>query len=382
MAMTLRLPPPRVGRRLVLPALVALTLLSSLLAASPAAAAPGMEVAVQDDAVLVGRLYYDRDRALDQIGELGATRIRVNLSWTEVLGEKQSRRRHQPPNLVYHWGKYDALVDAARARGMFVHMTVTGPAPRWATANHRVGVYRPDSGKYGAFMRSAARHFLYRVDRYSVWNEPNYKGWLQPHGQSPRIYRGLYRAGWRAVKSVDRGALVLIGETSPYAIKGRAIAPLRFLRGVTCTDRNWRRHCMGIRTDGYAHHPYEFKNRPEAVYPGADNVTIGTLSRLNRALDRLRNSGALLTPNGQAPDVYLTEFGYFATGKYRMPAGRRAAYLKRAFQIARNNPRVKSMLQYLLVQPASQWSHFNTALTLHDGRPTAAYWALKDWSRR
>jgi hypothetical protein len=137
---------------------------------------------------------------------------------------------------------------------------------------------------------------------------------------------------------------------------------------------------MGIRADGYAHHPYEFKRKPEASYPGRDNVTIGSLRRLNTALTKLSNNGALKTPYGQPLGIWLTEFGYFATGKYRMPAGRRAAYIKRAFKIARNNPRVHSMLQYLLVTPAPQWSHFNTALTLRNGTPTAPYWALREFA--
>jgi hypothetical protein len=266
---------------------------------------------------------------------------------------------------------------------MKVHVTITGPAPRWATANRRVGVYRPDPGKFGAFARSVAIHFHgTAVDRYSIWNEPNYKGWLQPYKQSPKVYRALFRAGWRGIKSVEPGVQVLIGETSPYAIKGRAIAPLAFLRGVTCTDRRWRRHCIGIKADGYAHHPYEFKRKPEASYPGRDNVTIGTLPRLTRALTVLANSGALRTPAGQPLDLWLTEFGYMATGKRRLPVGRRAGYLRRAFQIARRNPRVHSMLQYLLVAPPPQWAHFNTAITLRNGTPTAPFHALADFSRR
>jgi hypothetical protein len=380
--MTLLTPSRRRGRRFLLPVLAALILLTSLTAAAPASAAPGMEVAIQDDAVLVGRLYYDRDRALDQIQQLGATRIRVNLTWTQVLGARQSGRRFQPSSLVYHWEKYDALVDAARARGLKVHMTITGAAPRWATRNKRVGVYWPDSGKFGAFTRSAATHFLGRVDRYSIWNEPNYKGWLQPMKKAPRIYRALFRAGWRGIKSRDPNVQVLIGETAPYAIKGRAMAPIAFLRGVTCTDRRWRKHCAGIKADGYAHHPYEFKNKPEASYPGADNVTIGTLPRLTKALDRLWHSKALQTSYGGPLPVHLTEFGYMATGKRRLPVGRRAAYLRRAFQIARRNPRVQSMLQYLLVAPPPQWAHFNTAITLKNGTPTAPFHALQKFSGR
>src|SRR3954452_5654795 len=145
MLMTLLTPPLRVGRRFLLPALVAIVSLLALLQPAPSSAAPDIEIAVQDDAVLVGRLYYDRERALSQLQELGVNRIRINLAWTEVLERSQSGRRHQPGSVVYHWDKYDAAVNAALAHGIRVHLTLTGPAPRWATANHKVGVYRPDS---------------------------------------------------------------------------------------------------------------------------------------------------------------------------------------------------------------------------------------------
>ena len=59
-----------------------LLLLVVLLAlAGPAAAAPGLELGVQDDAVLLRGEYGDRALALDRAAELGADRIRVNVPW-------------------------------------------------------------------------------------------------------------------------------------------------------------------------------------------------------------------------------------------------------------------------------------------------------------
>jgi beta-glucosidase/6-phospho-beta-glucosidase/beta-galactosidase len=169
-----------------------------------ASAAPGMEIAIQDDGVLVARHYYDRDKALAQVRDLGATRIRMNLGWAGVLGS-QAKRRHMPHRLKYNWRKYDDAVNAALFHGLRVQLTITGPAPRWATGNDRVGVYKVNASRYGAFARSAAQHFGVRVDRYSIWNEPNYKGWLAPMKSAPKIYRGLFRAGWRGIKSVEPG---------------------------------------------------------------------------------------------------------------------------------------------------------------------------------
>jgi hypothetical protein len=349
-----------------------------MLAALPdgANAAPGMEIAIQDDGILVHRNYYDRDKALTQARDVGATRVRMNLGWASVLGS-QARRRHMPHKLRYDWRKSDAAVNAALGHGLHVQLTITGPAPRWATGNNRVGVYKVNASRYGAFARSAAQHFDGRVDRYSIWNEPNYKGWLAPMKSAPRLYRNMYRSAWRGIRSVNAGVAVLIGETSPYAIRGRATAPLKFLRGVTCTDRHWRRHCPGLYADGFAHHPYDFKHRPEYRYPGGDNVTIGTLLRLNFALAKLSYTHALRTRSDKPLPIYLTEFGYFQSGKYRINAGRHAAYLRRGFKLAQSNGAVQSMLQYLLTSPPKPWQYFDTGILSRHGRPTAAYYALR-----
>jgi hypothetical protein len=175
---------------------------------------------------------------------------------------------------------------------------------------------------------------------------------------------------------------VLIGETAPYEEHKRAIAPLAFLRAVTCRNGIYAptRACPPLLADGYAHHPYEFANPPAAPYPGADNVTVGTLGRLTTALDRLAAARALRTPAGKPLDVYLTEFGYFATGPVAMAPARRAAYLRDAFDIADRNPRVKEMLQYILVSPPPG-VRFNTSLINLDGKPTPAFTALAGWAR-
>jgi hypothetical protein len=361
-----------------------LALAASLIFFMPqqAHAARHMELALQDDAVLLQKLYYNQDLALQQIRGLGVRHIRANLLWTRVLPGWQTNRRTQPHNLLYDWSQYDQLIDAASRYGMQVQLTIAGPAPAWAARNHVVGVYKPKAGKFGAFARAAARHFRGRVHRYSIWNEPNYVSWLKPLRSGPRIYRGLMASGYRGIKSVDRGAQVLFGETVPYAIKGRATSPLWFLRGATCVNRHYRRHCKnGLRADGYAHHPYEFTHSPHYRYPGSSNVTIGTLGRLTHALNRLARNGALRTSRGRRLNVYLTEFGYFARGKRRISAHRRATYLRQAFHIARRNPRVKQLLQYLLVSPPKALGNFDTALLGPNGQMTAAYHAVRKAGR-
>ncbi|HEY2601221.1 MAG TPA: cellulase family glycosylhydrolase [Thermoleophilaceae bacterium] len=340
-----------------------------------------LEVALQDDAVFLQRSYYDRDRALAQAQQMGVTRLRVLVLWARVPGA-QPDARSTPSRLNYDWSNYDSLIDDAAKHGIRVQLDLSGPAPAWASGNHKQGIYKPEARPFGEFALAAARHFKGRADRYSIWNEPNYVGWLAPQSKEPSLYRALYMQGYNAIKKGDPSAQVLIGETAPYAESGRAMAPLEFLRKVTCRTEIYApaKQCTPLHADGYAHHPYEFGNPPQAPYPGADNVTVGSLGRLTGALDRLSQAKALTTPQGKPLDIYLTEFGYFATGPVAVAPAKRADYLKTAFDIAERNPRVKEMLQYILVAPPAG-VRFNTSLISLDGKPTLPFTALSNWVR-
>jgi hypothetical protein len=359
--------------RFLLAGLTLLTLAVALPARAHAAA--GMEFALQDDAVFVDQRWMERDTALDHAVELGATRIRVNVLWSRLLvGDAAARTT--PKTVTYDFTKIDALQAAAAARGIKLQLTIAGPAPAWATGDHRIGNYRPDAAKYGAFVKTVVEHYKGRIDRYAIWNEPNWNTWLAPGKSAPSLYRALYTAGYKAAKTADPKAKVLIGELSPVG-GGRAIAPLRFLREVTCSKANYKaaKHCAPLKADGFAIHPYQFTTAPHLQAGRPDDVPIGALSRLTRALDKLAKRKALRTPTGGKLGVYLTEFGYLTTGDRAQKPKVRAAWLASAFQIARRNPRVKQLLQYQLVDPPED-ELWHSAILRRDGSRQATYAGL------
>ena len=363
----------------------------ALVAPACALAGKKMEVALSDDPVFLQQAYYNRDQALDRAKKLGVTRIRAVVTWAAVLG-KQGQSTEPPANPTYYWGWYESLIDAAAQRGMRVQLVLAPPAPAFATGDKQVGVTRPDPKMFGDFARAAADRFKGRVDRYSIWNEPNHDGWLRPSPEAPALYRALYMSAYKAIKSVDKRAAVLIGETAPY--KGsRAMAPLAFLRRTACVTTAYKadQQCLSklapelrapLRADGYAHHPYDFQHDPSYQYRGNDNVTMGTLPRLTSALDTLARSGALSAGKKKAPPLFLTEFGYFASGKRATPEKKRKKWLPRAFDIARRNARVKQMLHYGLVAPPPQQSGaaFDFGLLTTDGTERPAYPPLAAWA--
>jgi Cellulase (glycosyl hydrolase family 5) len=381
--------PPRPARALLAAVVVAASVLTGcLLAPDDTRAARGMELAIQDDALFVqGNRRWRGDKAFDYARAIGITRIRVNLLWAYTMSTAQHSARRKPAAINYDFSQIDSLIDRAAANGIRIHLSLTGPAPRWANARRaapKKAWFRPNPRQFGEFASVAAEHFRGRVDRYSIWNEPNWRTWLGPLNAAPGIYRAMYQRGYNAIKRADPRAQVLIGETSPYGRPGLSTSPLAFLRKVTCVNRSYRRvaRCPKLKADGYAHHPYDFRHSPAFEYPGDDNVTIGTLSRLTRALDRLRRSGALRPTRGGRMPLYLTEYGYFASGRRALPPRTRSRYLKQAYSIALGNGRVRSQMHYLLLTlPRGSGSTFNTGLVGRTGKRLPQYNALRSWYR-
>jgi hypothetical protein len=373
--------------RLKLLLTAALTCALMLPMAPGAHAAKGMEVAVQDDSIFVIQLPRPgyRAKGLKLATQMNVSWIRANVNWNYVT-LRYRKKKTEPKKIVYNWTGYDALIDAARAKGINIQLALTGPAPRWATGNHKIGPDRIKATPFKHFAQAAAEHFAGRVHRYSIWNEPNHRSWISPIKSQAKIYRSLYLAGYSAIKKADPTAQVLIGETSPFELgRGRnAQSPLKFLRAVTCAKSNYKRarKCGTLKTDGYAHHPYDFDHKPTYRYPGKDNVTIGVLSRLTSALTKLKRAKLLTTPTGGTPELYLTEYGYFGSGKRKVSRSKQGSYLVQAFKIAQKNSRVRQMLQYLFVYPGKRYAFFDTSIATRKATPTLAFKKLAAWAKK
>src|SRR3954453_16357552 len=247
-----------------------------------------------------------RDRALQEIHDFGVDRIRVLVYWQNYVPAPKSKRKPAfdatdpgayPPGA---WDRLDALFAGAAARGIGVQLTLTGPVPRWATATRRDNVTRPSPKAFQAFATAVGRRYGDRVSVWSIWNEPNHPDFLGPqfvkgHATSPRLYRKLYLAGQRGLRASGNGGdALLFGETAPRGTP-REVAPLAFLRGALCLDRRYHRrgHCGRVQTAGYAHHAYTTLAGPRSRPPARDDVTLGVLSRLTRALDRAGRARAI-----------------------------------------------------------------------------------------
>jgi hypothetical protein len=354
--------PVRARRRVLLrPALASLAAAATLLALAPAAEASRSQWTMFDaPRELMSDHAETRESTLNEIRSLGVNWVRVILYWHSVAPNANSKRdpnmRRTDPR-SYDWTRYERVINSARARGMNVLLTVSGPVPKWATRRERDKVTRPSPTQFRRFMIAAGRKFRTSVRYWAVWNEPNHPQFLKPqftgrgsrrHAASPRIYRRLVRAARAGLdKSGNRRDRMLIGDTAPRGTS-RVVAPVPFVRGTFCLTRSWhkRRRCGRLDVDGWAHHPYTTRRGPWWIPPQRGDVTIATLSRLRRALDRAGRARAVRRGLG----MYLTEFGIQSRPDpfVGVSETKQAEYRSIAERVAWRNPRVRAFSQYLL----------------------------------
>jgi hypothetical protein len=328
-----------------------------------------------------------RDGAFDDIASFGVHSIRLVMYWRDVAPSANSRvkPKFDPTDpAAYNWSRYEPVLDAAKARGWSVLLTLSGPVPRWATNGARDTVTRPSPNEFRMFVTAAAKHFGDRVTTWSIWNEPNHPEFLRPQfsshhkALSPRIYRNLYFAAIRGFADAGIAPKVLVGETAPRGT-GKVVAPLAFLRGVLCLNSHYHRQgsCKSLPAAGYAHHAYTTRKGPFFKPPGPNDVTIGVLSRLTRALDRAARAGRIR----KHMPIWLTEFGIQSKPDplLGVSLARQAEYQAISERIAYNNPRVVSFSQYLLRDdlPRSgpriaRYSGFESGLMTSGGKPKPA----------
>jgi hypothetical protein len=103
---------------------------------------------------------------LDLQVDLGAHWVRIDLNWDLA----------EPAQGQYNWQPFDAVIDAAHARGLAVYATL-GYTPAWASTGDRRGDGAsndvPDPAAYRAFVEAAVTRYRDKVGIFSTWNEPN-----------------------------------------------------------------------------------------------------------------------------------------------------------------------------------------------------------------
>lgn len=339
----------RANRRLL--GVLALSL-AVVLAWSPVAAdARTVHTVVQDDAL---SLFAPQSlaRSMATLRWLGVDYLRVSAEWKLEAPDPNSTESpagfdpmdpaaYTSPGMLV----LDRAVRAAAAAGLQVMVDPAFSAPLWATTDHPAATttgdpwYRTniDVGQLAEWEAMLARRYsgtftpagtttpLPRVAAFTLWNEPNDAAFLQPQWRdgvavSADWYRRLVDIAYPAIKAVDPGATVLIGNTSDAGgdpeLGSGGVPPLNFIRRLACVNDQLQpitdgacAHYQPLPADGYAHHPYE-RSAPPWAPSGAGQTgwaQMGDLSQLQSLLDTLVAMHRL-APG--AANLWLTEQGY------------------------------------------------------------------------
>ena len=269
-------------------ALAAGVLGSAALLAPPAARADHAQIAIIQDS---GQLAADPAGTIQQMRALGATTIRLFVSWNSLAPEIQRTAKPKfaaadpAAYAASKWAFYDTVVRDAHAEDMRVDFVLTGGAPRWAEGKGIPSGYviaknpgaaafawKPSAADYGQFVTAVARRYnghyrprgqsvLPKVSFWTLWNEPNFGEDLGPQATdtsrisfAPEMYRNLVRAGWRSLHATGHAHdTILIGDfaahgsalsegkhgrTWPQGLPGDAgqTEPLAFVRTLYCLN--------------------------------------------------------------------------------------------------------------------------------------------------
>lgn len=363
-----------------------LALMVCALSASAAPASAGREqvTILQDDAQLIGSNGERRDAALDEWKALGVDVVKLRVDWRDVSPDDKPADPADPAAYRSdHMQRIDLVVRGAQDRGMQVFLLLGGHAPKWASetspANRPNGVHRPSANLFGDFVRAIGRRYsgsytptggdysnplpLPKVTIFSIWNEPNLVDWLSPQKEAPELYRNLLYAGYDALAATGHADdTILYGELLPFArgnkTGGLRRRPIEFLREVACLDKRYRpyrgraaakRGCDDFRPlpgTGLAHHPYTLGGGPAVKSSHPDDASIGELSRLTKALDKITRKKRFAARGRQA--LWSTEFGFQTDppDPVQTPIKRVPGYMGHSEWLAFKNSRVAGWSQY------------------------------------
>ena len=382
------------------------TLAAVLAIPAQASAGARMETSIMDDQLLLNASPAELENDMALFTRLGVDRLRVSAFWNQVSPTPDARTKPAGFDLrdhtsgLYNFAELDRVVDSAVRHGLRVMISISTPAPVWASADPGRGnqLWKPRADLFGEFTDAVVRRYADRVDHWAVSNEPNQGVWLQPQSDrsglvAPHLYRDLVQAAYPRIKALDPTSTALVGELAASGRSGRSatrpIRPLLFLREMACRDSRWRpirrgrcKNFKPIPADALGHHPYNLLQRPTNASPNKYDAAIGDGRRLTRTLDRMVRVGALAPGRGRRMSVFYTEFGYQTTPPdpfAGVSLNQQRLYLQQAAYIAQRTPRVRGLNQFRLTDGAiagkglRRFQEFQSGLMFRNRKPKPSY---------
>lgn len=303
--------------------------------------------------------YDDSQRAatLDHLVEMGATWVRLDLSWAQL-----------EPTGPRSFGKgdgtklADGVIEMAHERGLKV-LGMLWLTPPWASPPKGELSAPADPDDYARALARAANRWDGKVQAWEVWNEPNLDIYFR--GANPETYTELLCAANRAVKAGDSSARVVFG-------------------GTVHNDLDWitRTYDAGVKGcfDIMATHPY---GAPSNLPPSRGTDEVWELGAVAQIRDLMVDRGDRRKP------MWATELGWSShenTGleeewRLGVTEEEQAQFTVEALRILQEeHPYVKNVILYNdRERPESDPHQNGFGILREDNTPKPIFWSLREW---
>ncbi|MCM8770393.1 MAG: beta-galactosidase [Candidatus Omnitrophica bacterium] len=163
--------------------------------------------------------FYDHEKistAIKLMKEAGVAFVRIDLLWADI----------EPEENRFVFTKYDYIVDELWNNGIKI-LAILGynrsrQEDRWRCA--------PEPEMFSRYAGATVGHYKDKIKYWEIWNEPDSEFYWQPQ-DGLKHYSELLKKTYRAIKSVDPTAKVLMGGLSKDFEKN-----LRALYNYGCKD--------------------------------------------------------------------------------------------------------------------------------------------------
>jgi len=313
-------------------------------------------------------------KALDMAKAAGITTLDYEVDWEDTdLGDSGGNKR------TYDWSELDRLLAGAEARGIKVSLLLTH-TPDWVhpalvetEPNSSYRQWTAPKGEtelqhWSNFVRDVVGRYKGRVVHYEIWNEPNHRSFWRPE-PNPSEYAALLRAAYLSAKETDPQATIVFGGLSTNDL-GYLKEYYRVVKG-SYPDAASNRYFFDV----LGVHPYSENRSPDRYTSGA--IFQGKFGEVDVNFTGFRRMKICMEDEGDSgKSLLLSEFGYSTTDTWMkaVPDYRRALYLKRAYEIARETPYIEGLSWY------TYHHHPEWALVNEDLAPNLTYRAYKQIS--
>jgi hypothetical protein len=412
----------RPGRRIVLLAICAL--LTALAIPSAASATRGLVTGFADPDEYQSASPSDRSLWMGRSVDAGAGIVRLAAEWPGIApGPTRPADPTNPASTSYDFSSLDPAIREASAKGLRILLSVNH-APTWAEGPNRpsnvaIGAWNPNPADVADFMQAIAARYsgnfdpgtggtLPAVQDIEVWDEPNAGDWLSPQFQGKTftgaaLYRDILNASYKAIKSVNPNAQVVVGGTDPYGdppggpypASGARARPVQFWEHVFCLREQKVKKkgkkaaapklvrdptCTGKTSfDVFGHHPIDntggspLKSGPTRY--DASTPDLGRVVRVLRAAEKLG------TAPGPKHPVWVTEFWWDSNPPNRSgaPLATQARYIQQSMYLfwkAGASAAINFQIADSSLRP-NVHAGFQAGVYFQDGRPKPSLTAFK-----